>query len=76
MEPPGLLRPDQIAGRVQLDEVACFAIAGPGTLIGRVVIDRLARVVGDVGDPVGKAWQVVGDAWALLKSAPAFLTAV
>src|SRR4051812_36293934 len=57
-----LLRPDQLARRIELHEVVRLAGTESLALVGRLVIDRLTRVVGDVRDPVGKATKLLGDA--------------
>jgi hypothetical protein len=42
--------------------VGGLALTVAAALVGGVVVDVLARIVGDVGDPVVEARQLLGDA--------------
>jgi len=60
----GLLRPDQVARGVEFDEVVRLAVPEALALIRGLVVHRLTRPMGDVGNPILQPRELLGDARA------------
>jgi hypothetical protein len=69
----GLLRPDQVARRVELDEVVRLAIPEALTLMRGLIVHRLTRLMGDIGNPILQSRELFGDARAAGEVRPARL---
>jgi hypothetical protein len=69
----GLLCPDEVARRVELDEVVRLAVPEALALICGLIVHRLTRLVGDVGNPIVQSRELLGDARAAGEVRPACL---
>ena len=64
---------DQLASGSELDEVVSLSVPVALTLVRWLVVHVLPRIVGDVGNPVGKPGQSLRDAGAVAQILPGLL---
>jgi hypothetical protein len=64
------LLPDKSTLRGELDEVVRLPGAVSLALVRGVFVDRLTRVMGDIGDPVGQAGEALRNAWTTAEVLP------
>jgi hypothetical protein len=67
----GLLRADQVARRIELDEVVRLAAPETLALIRGLIVHRLTRLVRHVRNPVLQSRELLGDARAAREVRPA-----
>jgi len=62
--------PNQLSVEIELNEMVRLPLAIEQALVGRLIVNRLTRLVRHIRGPIRQAWQLLRDAGAVCEIGP------